>query len=392
MEHYQAALVKNNTTKPEPEKLDRFDPRKFNDFEKNFDNYLEQIENAKGVPISYIIRKDRSRPADLNTESTMVRKIWNAPLQGPAFSIDNETVFTKLKELVLGTDGETWIKGAKGGREAMDLMRQHYDGKEAGKNNRDLARSKLQSIHYKNETLFPFETYCTNIQKWYKVLDDYGEPEHESVKVDLFYTKINSQNAKIMTAVEIGRDQHSQTLDSAMQYMIGMINRLYPNRAENRRTTRKVSEYTSTGRNSRGQNQGRGRGGRGGRSGRGDQSKRYRGDLSKYIKGKVTFVPDKIWNQCNAAQKEKITSSEARKKAIAQKSKGISSASSTTISLSKENENRLVSGIIQASKENESQDSKQPNPKKRSGALLNGSAVSVASSVTYDKTGKKSKF
>ena len=53
--------------------------------------------------------------------------VWNVPLQGPAFNFDSKTVLILLKELCNGTNINTWIKGIRCGRAAIQALHQNYD-------------------------------------------------------------------------------------------------------------------------------------------------------------------------------------------------------------------------------------------------------------------------
>ena len=45
---------------------------------------------------------------------------------------DSSKVLNILKELTLGTDEETWIKGLKCGRKSIQELKYHYDGTSEG--------------------------------------------------------------------------------------------------------------------------------------------------------------------------------------------------------------------------------------------------------------------
>ena len=83
-------------------------------------------ENSRGVPLSYIIINDTSIPED--SENRDVQIIYQAILVGNMFTRDSRKVLDVLKELTLGTDAETWIKGLNCGRKSMQELQAHYDG------------------------------------------------------------------------------------------------------------------------------------------------------------------------------------------------------------------------------------------------------------------------
>ena len=65
------------------------------------------------MPLSYVIRKDRSSPED--SENRDVQIIYQASLVGGIFTRGSMKVLDIFKELSLGTDSEAWIKVLKCG-------------------------------------------------------------------------------------------------------------------------------------------------------------------------------------------------------------------------------------------------------------------------------------
>ena len=84
------------------------------------------MENNCGVPLSCFIRKDTSSPE--NSENRDVQIIYRAILVGSMFNRYSRKVLDIIKELTLGTDADTWIKGLKCVRKAMQKLQAHYDG------------------------------------------------------------------------------------------------------------------------------------------------------------------------------------------------------------------------------------------------------------------------
>ena len=74
----------------------------------------------------YVIRKDTSRPED--SENRDVQIIYHASIVGNMFTRDSRKVLDIIKEMTLGTDAETCIKGIKCFRKANQELLSHYDG------------------------------------------------------------------------------------------------------------------------------------------------------------------------------------------------------------------------------------------------------------------------
>ena len=84
-----------------------------------------------------------------------------------------------IKELKLGNDSETWIKGLKCGIKAQKEIQYHYDGKSEGARMKQADRYNLKKLFYKNETNFTLEKYVTQIKGIFYVLGKYGVALYE---------------------------------------------------------------------------------------------------------------------------------------------------------------------------------------------------------------------
>ena len=102
-----------------------FSHEKWTQWEDSIYNYFEPEKNICGVPLSYIIRKDTTSPED--SENRDVQIIYQASIVRNMFIRDSTKVLDILKEITLGTDADTWIKGLKYGRNAMQELQAHYD-------------------------------------------------------------------------------------------------------------------------------------------------------------------------------------------------------------------------------------------------------------------------
>ena len=99
-----------------------------------------------------------------------VKIIYQASLVGNMFTRYSSKVIDILKELTLGTDSETWIKGLKCVINAMQELQPHYDGTSEGAQRKQVDRADLKNIFYKNETTFIFENYVTKLKEFFNML------------------------------------------------------------------------------------------------------------------------------------------------------------------------------------------------------------------------------
>ena len=81
------------------------------------------------------------------------------------FTRDSSKVIGILKELTLGIDAETWIKGLNCGRKYMQYIKANYDVTSEGAQRKQVARANLKKIFYKNETTFKFDKkiWCSTL-------------------------------------------------------------------------------------------------------------------------------------------------------------------------------------------------------------------------------------
>ena len=75
-------------------------------------------------------------------------------LSGKMFSRDSRKVLNIIKDLTLETYDETYIKGLKCIRKAMQELQDHYDGTSEGARRKKVARDNLRKIFYSNQNKF----------------------------------------------------------------------------------------------------------------------------------------------------------------------------------------------------------------------------------------------
>ena len=78
------------------------------------------MENSRGVPLSYVIIKDT--PINDDGDNRDVQITHQACFVRNMFIRDSRKVINIIKELTLGNDAETWIKGLKCDRKAMQEL------------------------------------------------------------------------------------------------------------------------------------------------------------------------------------------------------------------------------------------------------------------------------
>ena len=220
--------AKDSLDKPES-----FTYNKWVDWQDSVITYLKGKKNiTKNIPLYYVIRPDRVPEGPSEEEDI----IFHAPLVGAAFDTDNKTVHQFLTELTNGTDADNWIKPhrrSQNGRSAWRDLCEHYDGDAEGDKRVTVARHDIKIIHYRNESSFSFEKYSTRLKKAFATLDQYGQPKNEKEKVETLLEQIHTSDTRLVTALGICRDGHSQTFESACTYMSKQIAIIYPQHQPN---------------------------------------------------------------------------------------------------------------------------------------------------------------
>ena len=88
--------------------------------------------------------------------------IYNYGPEENMFTRDSNKYLNIYKELTIGIDAETWIKGLKCVRKVIQDIQEHYDGTSEGEHCKKNTREDLNKSLCKDETTFMFERYIKN--------------------------------------------------------------------------------------------------------------------------------------------------------------------------------------------------------------------------------------
>jgi hypothetical protein len=185
------------------------------------------------VPLSYVIHPENANPDDDADEYQRV--LWSAPHEGFAYEEDNHLVYRIYKDLINGTDGWVWFSMApKGnGRAAHLHLQQHYLGDDSNARRAVQTKAKLEMLHYKNESVFPFEGYVTRLHESFEALDDNNQGLVDAHKVDKLLEGVHSNNIEVMSLKTYIRAQHSNDFNAAATHMAKQICCYFPGNACN---------------------------------------------------------------------------------------------------------------------------------------------------------------
>jgi hypothetical protein len=124
------SLKQSEGTKDEPsvKELDKFNPAYFEVHEDAFLNLLAQMRGALLEPLCYVVHPNAEPDEFENMEQ---HRMFQLPLEGKAYDMDNKSVYQKLKSFLNGTPGWAWIKdydAAEDGCGVFQAWADHYNG------------------------------------------------------------------------------------------------------------------------------------------------------------------------------------------------------------------------------------------------------------------------
>jgi hypothetical protein len=257
--------------------LGKFDPDDFDAHEDAFLNLLAQSYGVLREPLRYVVRPDTA-PADFNT--TEERRMYQFPLAGNSFELDNQAVFRKLKAFLIDSPGWAWIEphdASENGRAAYMAWTAHYNGEGELSKRTSIAKSRLDGLHYRNERSMSFEKCTELMTKCFNTLHkDIDQRYSERQKVEKLLKAIRCQDSELLAAKVVIDQQYPRDFIGACGYFSQQVARIHgPAQLEYKQSRhKKRGIYAIDSRAGRG---GRARGRFGQRSGRGGRNYQRRG-------------------------------------------------------------------------------------------------------------------
>ena len=108
--------------------LGKFDPNDFDAYEDVFMNLLAQSFSVIHEPLHYVIHLEAISETFVMTEEQCM---YQFPLAGNSFELDNQNVYRKLKAFLIDSPGWAWIEPhdmAENGRAVYLAWTAHYNG------------------------------------------------------------------------------------------------------------------------------------------------------------------------------------------------------------------------------------------------------------------------
>jgi hypothetical protein len=167
-------------------------------------NYLSGLKGKSGVPLVYVIHKNETVQDDQEFLLTVDKLIAEAPLARAVFQGDLRQVYHIWKAACLRTNGWEWIKEfdkRENRHIAYQALQNHYSGPRFTEARISMAKKIIDGAHYKNEQVFPFESFVTKLNGAYQTLDECGCSKSEAEKVDDLIEKVQCMESDICSAL-----------------------------------------------------------------------------------------------------------------------------------------------------------------------------------------------
>jgi hypothetical protein len=142
---------------PSVSDLGKFDPDEFDSFEDAFLNLLAQSYGVLHEPLRYVVRPEVAPETFVRNKE---RRMYQFPLLGNSFELDNQAVYRKLKAFLINSPGWALIEphdSSENGRAAYKAWADHYNGEGELSKRTAIAKSRLSQLHYKNERSMSFK-------------------------------------------------------------------------------------------------------------------------------------------------------------------------------------------------------------------------------------------
>jgi hypothetical protein len=200
--------------------------------------------------------------------------MYQLPLTGKAYSMDNKSVYHLLKSFLINMSGWTWIElydTMENGRRAFLAWTSHYNGQGELSKHTATAKARVKSLFYKNECSLSFEKVMEILSKSFSTLDkDPDERYSECQKVEKLLQCIQMPDMKVVAQKSVIASQYANDFSGASNYFSAQVSRLHGEaQLENSKYMKKhnVSAMYGHGGQDGGRGGGRGRFGGCGRSG-----------------------------------------------------------------------------------------------------------------------------
>ena len=249
--------------------------------------FIAMIASEKSVQGDGMIKMDyltkERKPAGWNpdTDATSVqeRRLYQIPMTGPKFKIDNTLLWQHIQNVTIGETAYAWIshlEASQNGVAAWHILEDQFEGTSAV-NRRIILAQQVIALNqggsfYRNEHSYTFAKYASTLQQAYQTIAKYRNAVANETMVQRLVDGIQvSNNLVISIAKQKILDDYYGDWLQAVQHMSTKVTEAFgvsDNKKRGGYGRRRVSSASAgRGRGGRGRGRGRGRGGRSGRGG-----------------------------------------------------------------------------------------------------------------------------
>ena len=264
---------------PTTKDLGKFDPDDFDTYEDAFINLLKQKYGILKEPLAYVMHPEEV-PEEFETAEE--HRMFQLPLEGNAFELDNLTVYRELKTFLINSPVWAWIESfdkSEDGCATFQAWTDHYNDKGELIKCTAMAKAKLEQIHYKNKHILSFEKVTEIMTKCFNTLHkDVDQCYSDHQKVEKLLKAIQCQDAELIASKSIIDQQFPCNFIGACSFFSTQVARVhgpaqleYKNARNRKRGIYAVDSQSQQGGCGRGHYGGCGHGGRGRQGGRHDQ-------------------------------------------------------------------------------------------------------------------------
>ena len=209
----------------------KFAAAQWHDWHKSFITYLSNYKGVQLTELDYVTQEHTVLPQGHIHLTTRDQDLYKFPLTGAHFNEDNRTVYRMLADLMVGTDGYTWIETydrSQDGRAAWINLTDHYNG--GGQQEKAIARAEaiIKTTHYKNEQVFPFDTFSARLLGAYRDLNQHGRPKSSYEQVKDMLERIHLTDARVEIAKAHVRATFRADLTGALMYLSREFAEMFP--------------------------------------------------------------------------------------------------------------------------------------------------------------------
>ena len=177
----------NETDLKKPPKLK---PDNWDTWEPKFVNYLKSLRRQTGTPLDFVIRDPIKTVNDFPATDEANRLIYAMALNGPVHRQDNHRVARELYSFVAGTSAANFVtEGSNDGRDMMTTLQNHCNGPGEVTKRYNKAKELLTHLHHKNELVFPWSEFISQLTKAFIAYKKAGRPLDAQTKMDYLMEK-----------------------------------------------------------------------------------------------------------------------------------------------------------------------------------------------------------